>query len=449
MTSAQQAFPEDAGFEPALQGRGKASSGMDSFDTASRPPFIARDASPDWNALPFAERVIAWQRAHGRSGLPWQQTRDPYRVWLSEIMLQQTQVTTVLGYYERFLQRFPTVADLAAAPSEEVLAMWAGLGYYARARNLHRCAQAVVERHGGAFPSTAAALAELPGIGRSTAAAIAAFCFGERAAILDGNVKRVLTRVLAFDRDLAQAASEKALWQVATDLLPVAAPGPALDAAMSTYTQGLMDLGATVCTIRKPACDACPLNATCAGLASGTPERFPVKTRKLKRGKRASVLLWLQQKDRVWLVRRADSGVWAQLWSLPEFDTAVTLERAVEPWPGTLEWMAPFKHVLTHFDWMLQPLRLRWPGVPTEAEQREIERLGAVNGAVNGAAADSVPNDDEPGEADVHGDAEDTVVTRAELSVAPPSTQGRWVSRDELDSVGIPAPIRKLLDALL
>ena len=416
---------------------------MDSPVAASRPPFIAREASPEWNALPFAERVVAWQRAHGRSGLPWQLTRDAYRVWLSEIMLQQTQVTTVLGYYERFLQRFPTVAALAAAPAEDVLALWSGLGYYARARNLHRCAQAVVEQHGGVFPSTARQLAELPGIGRSTAAAIAAFCFGERVAILDGNVKRVLTRVLAYDRDIAQAASEKALWAIATDMLPDAPPGAALDAAMSTYTQGLMDLGATVCTIKRPACDACPVNAMCAGRASGMPEKFPVKTRKLKRSKRAAVLLWLQCKDRVWLVRRADSGVWAQLWSLPEFDTAVTLERTVEHWPGALEWMAPFKHVLTHFDWMLQPLRLQWHGVPTQAQQREIDKLGAVNGAV------AAPVGDEAGEADVHGDVEDTDAAPDELSVATPSTEGRWVSRDELDTVGIPAPIRKLLDAML
>jgi A/G-specific adenine glycosylase len=402
----------------------------------SRPPFIAREASAEWNALPLAERVIAWQRSHGRAGLPWQQTRDPYRVWLSEIMLQQTQVTTVLGYYERFLQRFPTVAALAAAPSQEVLAMWSGLGYYARARNLHRCAQAVVAEHGGEFPGSAQGLAELPGIGRSTAAAIAAFCFGERVAILDGNVKRVLTRVLAYDGDIAQAASEKALWAIASDLLPVAPAGEALHAAMASYTQGLMDLGATVCTIRKPACDACPAHAMCQGRASGAPERFPVKTRKLKRSKRAGVLLWLQQKDRVWLVRRADSGVWAQLWSLPEFDTAIALERTVAEWPGTLEWMAPFKHVLTHFDWMLQPLKLQWHGAISDVQQREIEQLAAVN----------VGLDAEAGEADVHGDVE-PAQDDAEASVPTAVSEGRWFARADLDSVGIPSPIRKLLDA--
>jgi A/G-specific adenine glycosylase len=412
---------------------------MDLFSAdGARPPFIAREASAQWNALPFAERVIAWQRAHGRAGLPWQLTRDPYRVWLSEIMLQQTQVTTVLGYYERFLQRFPTVAALAAAPSEEVLAMWSGLGYYARARNLHRCAQAVVDEHGGEFPRTAERLAELPGIGRSTAAAIAAFCFGERVAILDGNVKRVLARVLAWEGDIAQSASEKALWAIATDRLPDAPPGEPLHAAMAAYTQGLMDLGATVCTIRRPACDACPAHAMCQGRASGAPERFPVKTRKSKRSKRAGVLLWLQQRDRVWLVRRADSGVWAQLWSLPEFDTAVALERAVAQWPGTLEWMAPFKHVLTHFDWMLQPLRLQWHGAVSDEQQHEIGRLGAVN----------VSPAFEPGEADVHGDVE-LADDDAQASVAAPVSEGRWFTRADLGSVGIPSPIRKLLDAAL
>src|SRR5436190_18768646 len=192
----------------------------------------------------FADRVIAWQRTHGRHTLPWQNTRDPYRVWLSEIMLQQTQVATVLGYYERFLQRFPDVHALAAASIDDVFALWSGLGYYSRARNLHRCAQKVVAEHGGRFPPTSAALAELPGIGRSTAAAIAAFCFGERVAILDGNVKRVLTRVLAFDGDLAEARAERELWTEATALLPLH--------DIAAYTQGLMDLGATVCAARAP-----------------------------------------------------------------------------------------------------------------------------------------------------------------------------------------------------
>jgi A/G-specific adenine glycosylase len=397
--------------------------------------------------LPFAERVIRWQRSHGRSGLPWQRTRDPYQVWLSEIMLQQTQVTTVLGYYDRFLERFPTVHALASAPSEDVLALWSGLGYYARARNLHRCAQVVVDAHGGEFPRTAAALAELPGIGPSTAAAIAAFCFGERAAILDGNVKRVLARVYGYEGDLSNAVAERELWSMARSLLPAGAPGPELDAAMAGYTQGLMDLGATVCTVRRPACDACPAASMCRGLASGAPERFPVKTRRLKRGRRAGVLLWLQRDDRVWLVRRGDSGVWAQLWTLPEFDTATRLERTVEDWPGTLEWLPPFKHVLTHFDWLLQPLRLRWHGGIAPEQQAAIERLAAVNAAPGSLAVDT---QGEPGEADLHGDVAAGAGPGEDLVEAGDPgvpAEGRWVSRTELGSVGVPAPIRKLLEA--
>ena len=234
----------------------------------------------------FATRLIDWQRSHGRHTLPWQNTRDPYRVWLSEIMLQQTQVSTVLGYYDRFLQRFPDVAALAAATLDDVFALWSGLGYYSRARNLHACAQAVVAQHGGRFPASSAALMTLPGIGRSTAAAIAAFCFGERVAILDGNVKRVLTRVLAFDGDLAETKQERALWAEATALLP--------ERGIESYTQGLMDLGATLCTQRAPSCLLCPVQPLCAAAAAGTPQRYPVKTRKLKRGTREQVWLWLQ-----------------------------------------------------------------------------------------------------------------------------------------------------------
>ena len=227
----------------------------------------------------FARRVIAWQRSHGRNTLPWQNTRDPYRVWLSEIMLQQTQVATVHAYYLRFLGRFADVGALAAAPLDEVLALWSGLGYYSRARNLHRCAQIVVADHGGRFPRDSEALAKLPGIGRSTAAAIAVFCFGERVAILDGNVKRVLTRALGFGADLSLSASERALWAEASALLPARR-------RRCRYTQGLMDLGATLCSVRAPACPSCPLAVSCRARAQGAPERYPVKTRRLVRARR-------------------------------------------------------------------------------------------------------------------------------------------------------------------
>jgi A/G-specific adenine glycosylase len=342
----------------------------------------------------LAPRLVAWQRQHGRHDLPWQQTRDPYRVWLSEVMLQQTQVSTVLAYYAKFLQRFPTVATLAAAPLDDVLALWSGLGYYSRARNLHACAQAVVAEHGGAFPGNAATLATLPGIGRSTAAAIAAFCFGEQVAILDGNVKRVLTRWLGYEHDLALAAHEKALWTLAQEQVPAR--------GVEAYTQGLMDLGATVCTQRAPACAACPLRADCRALASGQPERFPVKTRKLKRSQRSNVLLWLAHRDAVWLTQRPAKGVWAGLWTMPLFDDLDELLALTSEWPGQSTVLPAFTHALTHFDWALQPVQ---HVLPARAPVSRIERV------------------------------------LQERLTAP----GQWQDLESLSSVGLPAPIRRLL----
>ncbi len=334
----------------------------------------------------FARRVVEWQRRHGRHDLPWQGTHDPYRVWLSEVMLQQTQVRTVLEYYPRFLARFPDVQALAAAPLDDVLAAWSGLGYYSRARHLHRCAQVVVQQHGGRFPEDSEALARLPGIGRSTAAAIAAFCFGERAAILDGNVKRVLTRALGFGEDLAVAAHERALWQQAQALLP--------RRGIEAYTQGLMDLGATVCLARRPACERCPLAAVCVARQSGRPERYPVKTRRLLRGRRGHALLWLS--------RRAPRGVWAGLWSLPEFDSTAALHELTAGWPGHGERLPVIEHALTHFDWTLEPLRWTLPA-----------RLSSV--------------------------------ALAAVEAALPA--GRWVTVDEALALGLPAPVRRLLGA--
>ncbi|HZY19938.1 MAG TPA: A/G-specific adenine glycosylase [Ramlibacter sp.] len=304
----------------------------------------------------FASQVVRWQRSHGRSGLPWQATRDPYRVWLSEIMLQQTQVSVVLGYYDRFLQRYPDVSALAAAPLDDVLALWSGLGYYSRARNLHRCAQDVMARHGGAFPAASAQLQQLPGIGRSTAAAIAAFCFGERAAILDGNVKRVLARTLAFGDDLASPAAERALWQRATELLPEAADD------MPAYTQGLMDLGATVCLVRQPSCLLCPVQTLCAARREDRPEAYPVRTRKLKRSSQSLWLLRAQADDgSVWLEKRPVPGVWAGLYCLPLFDSREALEAAVPAADrAALLDEAAFLHVLTHKDLHLHPVRAQF-----------------------------------------------------------------------------------------
>jgi A/G-specific adenine glycosylase len=342
----------------------------------------------------IARRVMRWRRRFGRQGLPWQNTRDPYRVWLSEIMLQQTQVATVRDYYARFLQRFPSLGALAAAPLDEVLALWSGLGYYSRARNLHRCAQVVQRDHGGVFPGTSQALAQLPGIGRSTAAAIAAFCFGERVAILDGNVKRVLSRALGFAGDVSLAAQERALWQLAQDLVP--------ERGVEHYTQGLMDLGATLCMARNPACERCPLAALCVAQREGRPEAYPVKTRRLRRGARSHALLWLAQGGRLWLVQRPERGVWAGLWSLPEFDAPDTLQRLLQGWPGHGEALPTIEHALTHFDWTLQPLR--WT-LPMRLTAKRVHEFTAQ---------------------------------------LPP---GRWVSLEQALQMGLPAPLRKLLAA--
>jgi A/G-specific adenine glycosylase len=337
-------------------------------------------------AAAFSGRLIAWQRQHGRHGLPWQGTRDPYRVWLSEVMLQQTQVSTVLDYYPRFLARFPDVRALAEAPLDDVFGLWSGLGYYSRARNLHRCAQAVVALHGGAFPPSSVQLATLPGIGRSTAAAIAAFCFDERAAILDGNVKRVLTRALGFGGDLARAPEVQRLWQRAEGLLP--------ERDVDIYTQALMDLGATVCSARQPGCERCPLAGDCVARAEGEPQRYPVKARKLKRSHRENALLCLQRGAQVFLVQRPERGVWAGLWSLPEFPGTGALETLSANWSGQGCWGPAIEHALTHFDWTLHPLHWQL------------------------AAQDAVPDG---------------------------LPEGRWVDRDAALSLGLPTPVRRLL----
>ncbi len=305
----------------------------------------------------FASRVIRWQRTHGRNALPWQNTRDPYRVWLSEIMLQQTQVAAVLGYYERFLQRFPDVRALAEAPLDDVLGLWSGLGYYSRARNLHLCAQQVIARHGGEFPRQALQLQALPGIGPSTAAAISSFCFGERAAILDGNVKRVLGRVLAFGEDLSVAANERALWDHARALLPTRDP----QQAMPRYTQGLMDLGATVCLPRNPSCLICPVHELCAAAREGKPEAYSRKTRKTRRSSESLWLLRAQAGDgSVWLQKRPAPGVWGGLYCLPVFSSRDALKEAL-PQPTYLRDAQPFVHVLTHKDLHLHPVEAVLP----------------------------------------------------------------------------------------
>ncbi len=347
----------------------------------------------------FAKRLIAWQRRHGRHDLPWQNTCDPYRIWLSEIMLQQTQVATVIPYYAKFLARFPDIAALAAAPIDEVMALWAGLGYYSRARNLHRCAQVVVAQHGGALPASPEALAQLPGIGRSTAAAIASFAFGARATILDGNVKRVLARVFGIDGFPGDKRVENAMWALAESLMPDA---DASDADLAAYTQGLMDLGATLCVRGKPNCVRCPFADDCIANATGRQRELPVARPKKVVPTRRTWMLVLRVGGSVLLERRPPAGIWGGLWSLPEAaDESSLAERArALGAAGAPERLAPLTHTFTHFRLDIEP------------------RLAHLDTAATPTSLDA--RDDE----------------------------SAWVPLADIGTYGVPAPVRKLLDAL-
>lgn len=305
----------------------------------------------------FFRSVVAWQRQHGRHDLPWQGSLEPYRVWLSEVMLQQTQVATVLPYYQRFVARFPDLPTLAAAEPDDVVALWSGLGYYSRARNLHRCARWLMAQCQGQFPSTAAELQQLPGIGPSTAAAIAAFCFGQRVSIADGNVQRVLSRVWALDADLSQAAGVQQLKQLAQDALPARVQ----HTDMVAYTQGLMDLGALICRRTRPDCAACPVCRRCAAHQSGSTTSYPIKSKKVQRRSEAWWLLVHRRADgALWLAPRPASGIWSGLHAFP---VVLTAQQAEQPLLGTAVaapvWHPPLRHSLTHRDLVLH--LVEWP----------------------------------------------------------------------------------------
>ncbi|MGE5161265.1 MAG: A/G-specific adenine glycosylase [Betaproteobacteria bacterium] len=340
----------------------------------------------------FADRVIRWQRCHGRRDLPWQGTRDAYRIWVSEIMLQQTQVAAVVPYYEDFLRRFPDVFALAAAPSSDVMAAWAGLGYYSRARNLHRCAQAVVERHEGRFPRAAEALAELPGIGRSTAAAIAVFACGERAAILDGNVKRVLARHFAVEGYPGTAAVEKRLWSIAEQELPAT--------GIEAYTQGLMDLGATLCVRARPRCGDCPVMSTCVAREQGRTDALPApRPSRARPVRHAIVLIVRDRRGAVLLETRPPTGIWGGLVSLPEFDAEADDDRLRAMVAGRYalqvdlrERLPDLRHEFSHYTLVMHP------------------RVASV---------------------------------RRALGAADPASQ--WVEPEALRAAALPAPVRRLL----
>lgn len=296
----------------------------------------------------LATAIVTWQRQHGRHHLPWQNTTDPYRIWLSEIMLQQTQVTTVITYYERFLQRFPTVSTLAQASLDDVMPYWAGLGYYARARNLHRCARTVHQDCGGRFPDTSAQLATLPGIGRSTAAAIAAFAYGERCPIMDGNVKRVFTRFFGIFGEPARRAVETVLWTTAETAIGQAPEN--LD--IRRYTQGLMDLGSTLCTRRKPDCAACPIQTDCYARRHGVQHSLPQTRTRKPLPERHCKMLILEHQGRILLEQQPSPGIWGGLWSLPRFDDATELETTLRTWQIQAEQtrtIEPLIHTFSHF----------------------------------------------------------------------------------------------------
>jgi len=341
----------------------------------------------------FSSRLIAWQRAHGRNDLPWQ-GGDAYRVWLSEIMLQQTQVATVIPYYLRFVASFPDIAALAAASEEQVLEHWSGLGYYARGRNLHRAAGLIVAQHGGEFPRQFEQIFELPGIGRSTAAAICAQAFQQRYAILDGNVKRLLARYCGIAGWTGDKQVEAQLWQQAEAMLP--------PKGIAGYTQALMDMGAMLCTRSKPRCDACPVQTTCSALQTGRVSELP--TPRLRRAvpeRHATFLLAMHGRD-ILLEKRASTGIWGGLWCLPQFND----ETEARAWcmreeiktrhygagrnPDNLtkpcEALPAFTHTFTHFKLHITPLRLNLARKPLQVQQ-----AGSVWLAVEDALTAAIP----------------------------------------------------------
>jgi len=304
-------------------------------------------------AQSFAARLIAWQRAQGRHDLPWQNTRDPYRIWLSEIMLQQTQVAAVIPYYLRFLQRFPDLATLGNATEDEVLAHWSGLGYYARGRNLHAAARRICAEHGGIFPRAFEAVLDLPGIGRSTAAAICVFAYGERQPILDGNVKRVLARHEGIRGYPGDGRVQDQLWERAQALLP------AKD--VERYTQGLMDLGATLCTRQAPRCAGCPVAHDCIAYAQGLVAALPAPRPAKQLPQRETRFAVILDGAAVLLQKRPALGIWGGMWCFPETDASTlaadALRLGVEIGEATL--LAPIEHGFTHFRLRIHPMLIR------------------------------------------------------------------------------------------
>lgn len=293
----------------------------------------------------FADRILAWYDHHGRKNLPWQTPITPYRVWLSEIMLQQTQVETVIPYFQRFVSRFADIQHLAEAPLDDVLHLWTGLGYYARARNLHRCAQTIVRDYDGQMPADPAVLEALPGIGRSTAAAIASIAFEQPHAILDGNVKRVLARHHAIDGWPGKTAVHDALWAIADRHMP--------QQRCRDYTQAMMDLGATLCSRARPRCEACPVARSCAARKLGDPSLYPgKKPRKTLPVKRIQMLILRNRAGEILLLQRPPTGIWGGLWSFPELAVESDALRHIHDHFGTVQRSQPWpqmRHTFSHY----------------------------------------------------------------------------------------------------
>jgi A/G-specific adenine glycosylase len=317
----------------------------------------------------FSEQLLQWFDIAGRKDLPWQQDICPYRVWVSEIMLQQTQVSTVIPYYLRFMARFPDIVSLALAPNDEVLALWTGLGYYARARNLHKAAKMICEDFGGVFPGDPETIQTLPGIGRSTAAAIYSIAIGGRAPILDGNVKRVLSRYAAIDGWPGIKDVESQLWLLAEDLTP--------KKRVADYTQAIMDLGATLCTRSKPKCPECPIQSGCEAYAAGTQTNYPgKKPKKVTPVREIHLLIIENPAGEILLEQRPNSGIWGGLWSLPEaidadaashyLDNTLNAKGQIQAWPN-------IRHTFSHFHLDITPLHIKLKSdISTTMEPREM-----------------------------------------------------------------------------
>jgi A/G-specific adenine glycosylase len=305
----------------------------------------------------IAAALLPWFDRHGRKSLPWQIDPTPYRVWVSEIMLQQTQVTTVIPYYQRFIQRFPHVSELALAPIDEVLHLWTGLGYYARARNLHRAALRIVSVHAGVFPGTLAEVQALPGVGRSTAGAVLALSLSQRHPILDGNVKRVLTRCFGVAGFPGERSVENMLWALADRCTPAD--------RVASYTQAIMDLGATVCVRSRPLCERCPLAVHCVARREGRQASLPTPRPRKPRPRRIAYAVIVQRGDgAVLLEQRPPTGVWGGLWTFPQFESVDSAHSWLPTVAGLrerreLEQLPPYLHAFTHFDLTLHPILAR------------------------------------------------------------------------------------------